>query len=377
MASRQEVKCLTEELICFICLDIFTDPVSLECDHSFCRRCITEYWEGKERNSCPVCREEFVRCVLRVNRALVSLSEKARKLNLDPIETKSKLYCEEHQEELKLFCETDKKLICVICRDAREHREHRFMPVKEAAEIYKAQTKSSIKSLTHYTSVIKEMEHEQKQKISGVRDQSCSLQTHITSEFSKMHRILIEKEKCLLRDLREEEERIVNRMEKNLRYIQENLNSMDQKLSALQKQMDQEDSVIFLKEEGRRKRRYSEKEYRLSVADDVLQVAKFDHPYLLNTALKEMFDAIKQVSVTVDVETAGSGLEVSEDLKSVRGTRTSKDPPNTRKRSVNGLGPATGIRSGARRLWSRNPADNSPAVNGNHLIPKFRIVKPQ
>ncbi|XP_055521873.1 E3 ubiquitin-protein ligase TRIM17-like [Leucoraja erinacea] len=137
MASKVRFESWTEEAICPICLDFFTDPVSLECGHNFCRSCITQCWDREGRNSCPECREVFTDCTLRVNRALARLSEKARTLSLNRTEKESKLQCEEHQEELKLFCETDKKLICVVCAAGREHRDHRFMPVKEAVQIYK------------------------------------------------------------------------------------------------------------------------------------------------------------------------------------------------------------------------------------------------
>ncbi|XP_051899473.1 uncharacterized protein LOC127585816 [Pristis pectinata] len=332
MASKGQVESLTEEAICPICLDFFTDPVILECGHNFCRFCITRCWEKEERNSCPECREEFADRTLRVNRALASLSEKARKLNLNPIKRGSKHHCEEHEEELKLFCETEKKLICLICRDAREHREHRFLPIKEAVEIYKDQIKSSLESLTKKKSAVQETEQQQKEKISRVREQSHSLQFQITSQFAELHQILTEKEQHLLRDLREEEEKILNPMEKKLQEIQENLNSIQEKLSKLQERMNQEDSVIFLKEEARRKRRISDDEQSLSVTDGALPVEKFDHLFLLKTALREVFDTIKRVSVTLDVGTAGPWLEVSEDRKGVRWTRTRRSLPDTGKR---------------------------------------------
>ncbi|GCC42343.1 hypothetical protein chiPu_0026147, partial [Chiloscyllium punctatum] len=66
--------------------------------------------------------------------------------------------------------------------------------------------------------------------LSKQQEQASSLQTHITSEFTKMHQILTEKEQRLLRDLREEEERIVEPMEKELREIQENLSSIEEEL---------------------------------------------------------------------------------------------------------------------------------------------------
>uniref|UniRef100_UPI00398EE201 zinc-binding protein A33-like n=1 Tax=Pristiophorus japonicus TaxID=55135 RepID=UPI00398EE201 len=331
MASSEQNESWTDETICPICLDFFTDPVILECGHNFCRSCITQCWEKMELNSCPECREEFPEINLRVNRALASLAEKARKFTLNQKEKESKLHCEEHQEELKLFCETDKKLICVICRDAREHRGHRFMPIKEAAGIYKAQLQSSLDSLTEKKSAVLEIERQQKQKISEIRHQSSSLQTHITSEFAKMHQILTEKEQRLIRDLRKQEERILEPMEENLRHIQENLNSIQEELSKLQKQMEQKDGLIFLKEQTRQKRRISDDGNKVTLADAALSMEKFDGP-LLFTVWREMMDTINRGSVTLDVETANPELEVSGDLKSVRWTGTWRNLPDTEKR---------------------------------------------
>ncbi|XP_072887718.1 zinc-binding protein A33-like [Hemitrygon akajei] len=332
MASQRQVESLTEEAICPVCLDFFTEPVTLECGHNYCRSCITQCWERQERNSCPECREEIADRTLKVNRALANMSEKARKLNLNPKEKESKLHCEEHEEELKLFCETDKTLICVICATAREHKSHNFMPVEEAVQVYKDRVKSSFDSLTKNKAYFEEMEQQQKEKISGVREQSHTLQSHVTSQFAELHQILTEKEQRILRDLREEEERILNPMEKNLREIQKNLNSIQEEISRLQEQMDQKESVIFLKEETRRKRRISDYPQQLSVTEGVLPVEKFDHLYLLNTALRETLDAINRDSVTLDVETANPWIEVSEDRKSVRWTETWRNLPDTGKR---------------------------------------------
>ncbi|XP_072890709.1 zinc-binding protein A33-like [Hemitrygon akajei] len=206
------------------------------------------------------------------------------------------------------------------------------MPIKEAVKIYQDRVKSSLDSLVKKKSDFQEKEQQQKEKISGVREQSQSVQSHITSQFDELRRIITEKEQRVLRDLREEEERILNPMEKNLQEIQENLNAIYKEISKLQEQMDQQDNIIFLMEEARRKRRISVDTHTLSVTDGALLVEKFDHPYLLDIASEEVIGGIKHVSVTLDVETANPGLEVSEDRKSVRRTGTRRDLPDTGKR---------------------------------------------
>ncbi|GCC19896.1 hypothetical protein chiPu_0021195 [Chiloscyllium punctatum] len=189
----------------------------LECRQHCCRSRMRWFGERTKEKICPECREEFPETNFRCCRSLVNLTAKLRKLNLTVKEKQRKPRCEKHEEELKPFCENDKELICLVCRDSREHKEHRCLPVKELVQIYEDQRKSSLDSLTEKKSAYLEMELNQKLKISEVKEQASSLQTHITAEVTKMHQFLADKEQRFLRDLREEEERIVEPMVKNLR----------------------------------------------------------------------------------------------------------------------------------------------------------------
>ncbi|XP_055487375.1 zinc-binding protein A33-like [Leucoraja erinacea] len=330
MATKDQVDSLTKELDCPICLDFFTDPVSLECGHNFCRSCITQSWDREGRNSCPECREEFVNRTLGTSRALSRLSDKFRTLRENQ-EKGVTHHCEEHQEELKLFCEADMELICVICAAGRKHKCHSFALIAEAAEFYKDQVRYSFESLAKNKSEIQQMEQQQKQKISGVLEQSHNLQSQITSQFAELHQILTEKEQRTLADIREEEKKILNTMEKNLEEIREKLNSIQEELVKLQAQLDQKDSVVFLREQAGANRRDSEEVKTLSVADGALTIDKIDHHFLMNTLWRET-SAINQVSVTLDVETAHPHLDVSVDRKRVRWTGTLMNLPDTGKR---------------------------------------------
>ncbi|XP_072890483.1 zinc-binding protein A33-like [Hemitrygon akajei] len=335
MAAKQQVDSLKEEVTCRICHEFFIDPVILRCGHNFCKRCITRRWERETRNSCPECNAVFVDRTLNVNPVLGSLARKAQDLTLTLKQKERKLQCEEHQEELKLFCETDKKLICVICSAAREHREHQFMPVNEAVDILKNHVQSTLEALEKKKSGIQEMADQQKQKISGVRDLSLSLQAYVKSLFADLRQILTEREQRLLSELNVEEQRVLNPMENNLRKIQENLSSLQNQLSKLQERMVQQDNVTLLKEEYSRKGRISEEEHTFSILDGALPVKQFSHASLLKEVLSEEFNFFKQVFVKLDVETAASRLEVSDDLRGVKWTRIARNLPVNTKRFEN------------------------------------------
>ncbi|XP_068099870.1 nuclear factor 7, brain-like [Hyperolius riggenbachi] len=54
---------LTESLTCCICTDIFRNPVTLPCGHSFCMDCVRRHWANQHEReaSCPLCAKIYMR----------------------------------------------------------------------------------------------------------------------------------------------------------------------------------------------------------------------------------------------------------------------------------------------------------------------------
>jgi hypothetical protein len=59
-----------KELTCSICCDIFTNPKALPCMHSYCTKCIVQWYERSgnqvaKRFNCPICKARSNRCTRR------------------------------------------------------------------------------------------------------------------------------------------------------------------------------------------------------------------------------------------------------------------------------------------------------------------------
>uniref|UniRef100_A0A3Q1AT49 Bloodthirsty-related gene family, member 1 n=1 Tax=Amphiprion ocellaris TaxID=80972 RepID=A0A3Q1AT49_AMPOC len=70
-----------EQFQCSICLDVFTNPSSTPCGHSFCMACISRYWDGLKVCQCPLCKKTFQkRPDLQINRTLREITEQFKSM---------------------------------------------------------------------------------------------------------------------------------------------------------------------------------------------------------------------------------------------------------------------------------------------------------
>lgn len=255
---------LSLEIKCSVCLSDFTDPVTLSsCEHSFCRQCITGHMQASiGPSACPECQKPYNEEDLKSSRLLRNLTSTVRghlaeqksdrstpqegtqALKLADME--KMLMCSEHDEKLKLFCETDQKLVCVICRDGDKHKGHVFKPVKEAAEINKGELKTVLGFLAKENGQLDYMIQQQTTEITKTEDKSKTVSAQISDQFEEMHKLLRKKEDEVKKLLEKEEKKVTEALQTNQSLINKRFMENKEKEIILQSALEIDQPDHFL-----------------------------------------------------------------------------------------------------------------------------------
>nr|XP_055176809.1 E3 ubiquitin-protein ligase TRIM21 isoform X4 [Nyctereutes procyonoides] len=157
MAAAMPLAMMWEEVTCPICLDPVVEPVSIDCGHSFCHKCISEV--GKDGGGvCPVCQHTFLLRNLRPNWPLANVVDNLKQIGQNANEVTQREWCQVHGERLHLFCEEDGKILCWVCSQSQNHRNHKTVPVEEAAQEYQEKLKVALRKLRKEQKLAEELE---------------------------------------------------------------------------------------------------------------------------------------------------------------------------------------------------------------------------
>ncbi|KAF6365551.1 tripartite motif containing 10 [Rhinolophus ferrumequinum] len=207
MASAASVTSLADEVNCPICQGSLREPVTIDCGHNFCRGCLTRYCETpgpepEEPLTCPLCKEPFRPGSFRPNWQLASVVENIERLKLvSQPGSEEEDVCHEHGEKVYYFCEDDEMQLCVLCREACEHRAHTVRFLEDAAGPYREQIQKCLECLRKEREGIQEIQSRENQRIQVLLTQVATKRQKVIFEFAYLSQFLEEQQSILLAQL--------------------------------------------------------------------------------------------------------------------------------------------------------------------------------
>uniref|UniRef100_A0A8C5MVU2 Uncharacterized protein n=1 Tax=Leptobrachium leishanense TaxID=445787 RepID=A0A8C5MVU2_9ANUR len=287
---------LRDELTCSICLNIYTDPVTLPCGHSFCRTCIGDVLDTQEGSGvykCPECRAESQERPALVNaRKLRNIAENIRSTHPEQEEAgipctycdspvpavKTCLHCEAslcdkhlkkhsksaehvltepttslenrkcsvHKKVLEYYCCEDTSCICVSCSLAGEHRGHQVETLNEASEKKKEILRNILQKLT----LQREEAEKRVQSLEKLRRQvpgkAAGVTERVTALIRDIRKQLEALEKRVLSEISRQEEQVSLRVSDLIRQLEIKKEELSRKMGDIEELCDMTDPVTVL-----------------------------------------------------------------------------------------------------------------------------------
>uniref|UniRef100_A0A8C5R0L0 Uncharacterized protein n=1 Tax=Leptobrachium leishanense TaxID=445787 RepID=A0A8C5R0L0_9ANUR len=316
---------LGEELDCSICLSKYTDPVMLDCGHNFCQVCISQALDTQEgAYRCPDCRADFQeRPKLMRNLKLSNIVERFS----------HNKRCSVHKKILEYHCLEDDTCICVSCLVEGEHNCHQVELLDEAIQKKQHQLGEALQTLNWGMEDITrsiDMLNESKREL---RERTARVTTRFTSFIGDLRKQVDDLEKTGCGELSRREEQVLVCVSARMRELEIKENEALSKMLEVENLRNITDPWILLKipfhgvdnvEEG------CGKSDQLSLDEATLMEVLHDHckafnASAINLETRSGFSSPKKIpDISLDLNTAGNSVVVSDDLKRI--TFSSKQP---------------------------------------------------
>ncbi|XP_050181565.1 E3 ubiquitin-protein ligase TRIM50 [Myiozetetes cayanensis] len=248
MARKMSLAELEEQLLCPICLEVFREPLMLQCGHSFCQPCtLSLHGEGQEGQfPCPVCRQPVPRSPPAPNVTLARLIEVLRSRGEAEPTPES---CPTHHNPLSLFCELDHEVICGLCGTIGAHRQHRLTPIP-AVHCRMKEELSVL--LTNIQQCQRNLEEQCSKLINNKSRVAAEVDVYkwvVRKEFQELHRYIDEEKATFLRSIEGKAAQLISSIEAQVKQTSDALQRLREMQSSLEA-LGNENQLDFVRKYG-------------------------------------------------------------------------------------------------------------------------------
>ncbi|XP_061206348.1 tripartite motif-containing protein 54 [Neopsephotus bourkii] len=270
LAEARNMESLEKQLICPICLEMFTKPVViLPCQHNLCRKCANDVFQASNplwqsrgssavpsggRFRCPSCRHEVVldrhgvyglqRNLLVENIIDIYKQESARPLHA---KAEQHLMCEEHEDErINIYCLRCEAPTCSLCKVFGAHKDCEVAPLPAVYQRQKSELSDGIAMLVAGNDRIQAIITQMEEICHTIEENGRRQKQHLGLRFDSLYSILEERKKELLQSIAREQETKVQLVRGLIRQYGDHLEASSKLVESAIQAMEEPQMAVYL-----------------------------------------------------------------------------------------------------------------------------------
>ena len=312
---------LEEQLTCPVCLDLYTNPKTLPCLHSFCQECLKGlpqergFWGDTYYLSCPTCRQctEVPRegvgafpvafTLNNLKEVMQSLKKKAQQVT-----------CNDHDKPLDMFCVTCETVICYYCA-IRTHEGHKHDLVSDCYSKHYQMLHNSLKPVKGKKEALKKVLSDLAEREGEIRERGEGVLEEINGMVEEMIDILRQSERKLTEQVKMVTDAKLEMLSRQTKSVQTSLSLLEDVEDYVEQSLKTGTHQQVLRSKKQMMERMSEVTTQINV-EELRPIEKDDLRLIKKSAetLKSLYH-IGTVSYTALQECKVKILEVEKSLK--------------------------------------------------------------
>uniref|UniRef100_A0AAZ1XGL9 Tripartite motif-containing protein 54 n=1 Tax=Oreochromis aureus TaxID=47969 RepID=A0AAZ1XGL9_OREAU len=268
VSSGTVMESLEKQLICPICLEMFTKPVViLPCQHNLCRKCANDIFQTSNpylstrsgstvtsggRFRCPSCRHEVVldrhgvyglQRNLLVENIIDMYKQGSTRYTLKPEQP----MCEEHEDEkINIYCVTCSAPTCSLCKVFGAHKDCEVAPLNDVFNKQKAELADCVSMLVGNNERIQAIVSQLEETCRAVDENGRRQKSKVCETFDHLFALLEEKKSEMTVRINAEQEEKLDYIRGLRRKYTEHLDGTAKLLETAIQTMDESEMALFL-----------------------------------------------------------------------------------------------------------------------------------
>ncbi|XP_073924692.1 tripartite motif-containing protein 55 isoform X3 [Castor canadensis] len=292
--EQQTMDNLEKQLICPICLEMFTKPVViLPCQHNLCRKCASDIFQASNpylptrggttvasggRFRCPSCRHEVVLdrhgvYGLQRNLLVENIIDIYKQESTRPEKKSDQPMCEEHEEErINIYCLNCEVPTCSLCKVFGAHKDCQVAPLTHVFQRQKSELSDGIAVLVGSNDRVQGMISQLEDTCKTIEEYSRKQKQDLCEKFDYLYGILEERKNEMTQAITRTQEEKLEHIRALIKKYSDHLENVTKLVESGIQFMDEPEMAVFLQNAKTLLQKISE-------ASKAFQMEKIEHGY--------------------------------------------------------------------------------------------------